>query len=76
MKFLIVTHAKEAERLAADIAAGTNVVSKTQAEYNIPDPVPADKRHVLDRDAAWKQYPLNITRDRIRILPVEGMFER
>ncbi|HXE80212.1 MAG TPA: insulinase family protein [Vicinamibacterales bacterium] len=76
VKFLIVTHAKEAERLAADIASGSNVVSRSQAEYNIPDPVPSERRHILERDAAWKRYPLNIPRDRIRIVPVERMFEK
>lgn len=75
VKVLIVTHAKEAERLAADIAAGTHVVSKSQAEYNIPEPVPADRRHILERDAAWTRFPLEIPRDRIRIVPVSRMFE-
>lgn len=75
VKFIIVTHESEAERLANDIAAGTNVVAKSQAEYNIPDPVPAGQRHILERDAAWKQYPLEIPRDRIRIVPVDRMFE-
>jgi zinc protease len=75
MKFLIVTHADQAQRLATDIATNANVVSKTQAEYNIPDPVPADKQDILRRDAEWKVYPLNISRDRISIVPVEEMFE-
>jgi len=76
VKFVIVTDASEAERLAADIAAGTNVVRKSRAEYNIPEPVPAEQRHILERDAAWKQYSLAIPRDRIRIVSVERMFER
>jgi zinc protease len=75
MKFVVVTNASEGDRLASDIASGVNVTSKTQAEYNIPEPVPADKKHILERDAAWKQYPLNIPRDRIRVVPVERLFE-
>jgi zinc protease len=75
MKFLIVTHVDQAQRLATDIAANAHVVSKTQAEYNLPDPVPPDKQDILRRDAEWKAYPLTIPRDRITIVPVEQMFE-
>jgi zinc protease len=75
VKFLIVTHVDQAERLASDIAGDSNVVGKSQAEYNIPDPVPPDKQDILHRDEQWKAYPLHIPRDRIRIVPVDQMFE-
>jgi hypothetical protein len=75
MKFLIVTHGDQAQRLATDIATNANVVSKTQAEYNIPDPVPPDKQDILRRDAEWKAYPLNIPRERMTIVPVDQVFE-
>jgi hypothetical protein len=71
-----VTHADQAQRLATDIATNANVVSKTQAEYNIPEPVPADKQDILRRDAEWKAYRLNVPRDRITIVPVDQMFEK
>ena len=75
LKLIITTNQSEAERLANDIASNTGITAKTQAEYNIPDPVPDDKQDILKRDEHWKQYPLGISRERIHIVPAQQMFE-
>jgi zinc protease len=74
MKFLIVTHPDQAGRLADDIAGGRPAAGKTREEYHIGDPVPAEKRALLERDRQWAAYPLAIARDRIRIVKSEELF--
>lgn len=75
LKYVIVTNASEGEHLANDIANNTNVVTKTPAEYHIPTPVPPEKQKLLDQDKKWTEYPLNIPRGNIHIIPSDQLFE-
>jgi len=76
LKYVIVTNASVADKLADDIAAGTNVVSKTLAEYHISEPIPPDKQKMLQQDEQWKAYLLDIPRSNIRVVKAEEMFEK
>jgi len=51
------------------------VTSKSLAEYHITEPIPAEKQEMLKQDEMWKAYPLNISRDRIKVMKAEQMFE-
>jgi hypothetical protein len=76
LKFIIVTNESLGDKLADDVAAGTNVVSKTLAEYHISEPVPHEKQKMLEQDEQWKAYPLNIPRENIRVVKAADMFEK
>ncbi len=75
LKYVIVTNESLADKLADDIAHGTNVVPKTLAEYHIADPIPPEKQQMLQQDEQWKAYPLNIPRGNIRVVKAADMFE-
>ena len=75
LKIIITTNQDFAQKLADDIANNTDVVSKTNEEYHIPEPIPPDKQQMLEQDAAWKQYPLGIPKANITIVKAEQMFE-
>jgi len=75
LKYVIVTNEGLAGKLADDIAAGTGVTPKTLAEYHISEPVPAEKKAMLDQDEQWKAYPLNIPRANIEVVKAADMFE-
>jgi len=75
LKYVIVTNESVAQKLADDIASGSNVVSKTREEYHISEPVPPEKQQMLAQDEEWKAYKLNIPRENITIVKAEQMFE-
>ncbi|HYG97923.1 MAG TPA: insulinase family protein [Terriglobales bacterium] len=75
LKYVIVTNEKNADQLASDIANNTNVVSKTNEEYHIAEPISEEKQQMLKQDEQWKAYPLNIDRDSIRIVKSDQLFE-
>jgi len=75
LKYVIVTNASEAGRLADDIANNKNVVTKTPAEYHIPTPIPPEKQAMLDQDKQWAAFPLEIPRENIHIVKSEQLFE-
>ncbi len=75
LKYVIVTNQNGAEQLADDIANGTNVVSKTLAEYHISEPIPPEKQKMLDEDKQWAAYSLDIPRKNIHVVKAEEMFE-
>jgi zinc protease len=75
LKFVVVTNESVAQKLADDIAADTNVVSKTREEYHISEPAPPEKQKMLAQDEEWKAYKLNIPRENISIVKAEQMFE-
>ena len=75
LKFVIVTNETLASKLADDIAAGTNVNPKTLAEYHISEPIPDDKKAMLQQDEQWKAFPMNIPRSKIQIIKAADMFE-
>jgi zinc protease len=75
LKFVIVTNESLADKLATDIAVGTNVTQKTLAEYHISEPVPDDKKAMLQQDEQWKAFPMNIPRSKIQVIKAAEMFE-
>jgi zinc protease len=75
LDYVIVTNEAEGEKLANDIANGTNVQSKTPEEYHIAQPVPPDKQQMLDQDKQWAAYPLSIARANITVVKAADMFE-
>lgn len=84
LAIVIITGEVRAEALAAEIAAGGPAWGKGPAEYQIEVVerdgqkfynVPESKRGLLQRDAAWAWYWLDIPRDRIRVVPAARMFE-
>ena len=75
LEYVIVTNESLGDKLADDIANGTNVKSKSLADYHISEPVPPEKQKMLEQDEQWKAYPLNIPRANIQIIKAEAMFE-
>ncbi|HVO80098.1 MAG TPA: pitrilysin family protein [Terriglobales bacterium] len=75
LKYVIVTNENQGDKLADDIAGGTNVTSKTLAEYHISEPIPPEKQKMLGQDEQWKAYPLNIPRSNIQVVKAADMFE-
>jgi hypothetical protein len=75
LDYVIVTNEADGEKLANDIANGTNVQSKTPEEYHIAQPVPPDKQQMLDQDKQWAAFPLNIPRANITVVKAADMFE-
>ncbi|MCL6480544.1 MAG: insulinase family protein [Firmicutes bacterium] len=83
LKYVIVTDDEVAPKLAEAIAANQPARGKDPAEYQIEVReengqklylVPEAKRALLERDAVWAHYWLDIPRDRIRIVPAERLF--
>ena len=75
LDYVIVTNEKEGAKLASDIANGTNVESKTLAEYHISEPIPPEKQQMLEQDKRWAAFPLNIPRANITVVKAADMFE-
>ncbi len=84
IKYLIVTEADKAEALAEDIRLDRNAKGKTAADYRIDIveeagvtllKVPEDKLDVLRLDAVWENYDLRLEAERVRVVPVEALFE-
>ncbi len=84
IKFLIVTEADKAEALADDIRLNRNAKGKTPADYRIDVleeagvtyfKVPAEKLEILRLDAVWENYSLRLDIDRVKVVPVEALFE-
>lgn len=84
IKFLIVTEADKAEALAEDIRLDRNAKGKTAADYRIDIveeagvtllKVPEDKLGILRLDAVWENYDLQLEPERVRVVPVEALFE-
>ncbi len=84
LRYVIITSAEVAPKLAEEIGRGGAAWGKKPAEYQIDVKeeggakvytVPEAKLELLRRDAVWAYYPLSIPRDRIKIVPVEKMFE-
>lgn len=75
LKYVIVTNESLGDKLADDIASGNNITPKTLAEYHISEPIPPQKKEMLQQDEQWKAYPLNIPRSNIRVVKAADMFE-
>jgi zinc protease len=75
LKYVIVTNESLGDKLADDIASGSNVTPKSLAEYHISEPIPPEKKEMLQQDEQWKAYPLNIPRSNIRVVKAADVFE-
>jgi zinc protease len=75
LRYVITTDETFAPQLADDLANGSNVASKSLADYHISEPIPQDKQSMLAQDQRWIEYPLNIKRGDIHIVKSEQMFE-
>lgn len=84
VKYLLITEADRAQELAENIRNGENIWGKTPEDYRIDVEeregttfymVPKDKLDILRKDAAWAHHPLKLDADRIRVVPVEALFE-
>ncbi|HXE74500.1 MAG TPA: pitrilysin family protein [Candidatus Xenobia bacterium] len=84
LRYVIITHKDVAPKLADDIAAGGPAWGKSPADYQIDVKeeggrklyeIPEARLRTLQGDAVWAFYPLNIPRNRIRIVPAEKLFE-
>ena len=75
LDYVIVTSEANGEKLANDIASGSDVQSKTAEEYHISQPIPPDKQKMLDQDKQWAAYPLQIPRANIEVVKAAEMFE-
>ena len=75
LEYVIVTNESLGDKLADDVASGSNVTSKTLAEYHISEPIPPEKQKMLEQDETWKAFPLNIPRENIRVVKAADMFE-
>lgn len=75
LEYVIVTNESLGDKLADDVASGSNVTSKTLAEYHISEPIPPEKQKMLEQDEKWKAFPLNIPRENIRVVKAAEMFE-
>lgn len=83
LKYVVVTDDEVAPRIADAIASNQPAWGKEPAEYQIEVReengqklylVPETKRALLERDAVWAHYWLDIPRNRIRIVPAERLF--
>ena len=84
MRYVIVTSEEWADRLAADIISGENATGKSMAAYNFEAlesdgetqyVVPDGKQPMLDKDALWEAYPLNLSADRVRVIKSTALFQ-
>ena len=75
LDYVVVTSEANGEKLANEIASGSNVQSKTAEEYHIPQPTPPDKQKMMDQDKEWAAYPLHIPRANIEVVKAADMFE-
>ncbi len=84
LRYVIITHKDVAPKLADAIAAGGPAWGKSPADYQIDVKeeggrklyeVPESRLGTLQGDAVWAYYPLNIPRNRIKIVPAEKLFE-
>jgi zinc protease len=84
LKYVVVTSKAMAPKLVEQIAGNAPAWGKPPADYQIDSKeeggekvyaVPERKLSLLQRDAAWAYYGLDIPRSRIHIAPAEKMFE-
>jgi zinc protease len=84
IKYLIVEKMEKARALANDIRLDRNTAGKTPEEYQISSAeqdgqrvydIPEARLHVLQQDAVWASTRLGIDPQRIRVVPVEALFE-
>jgi zinc protease len=84
LEYVVVTSKAMAPKIAEQLAGNAPAWGKPPADYQIDSKeeggekvylVPERKLQLLQLDAAWAYYPLDIPRSRIHIVPAEKMFE-
>jgi len=75
LRYVITTDEAFAPQLAEDLAKGSNVTTKTLAEYQISEPVPPEKESMLAQDRRWIEFPLDLKASDIHIIKAEHLFE-
>ncbi len=84
IRYVVITDQSVADKLADDIATNQNAGGKSLKDYQLDTEeregtkywlVPEARIETLKRDAVWETYPLNIPRNRIRVVKAEQMFE-
>lgn len=83
-KAVLVTDDEEAPKIAEALASGKPAWGKSPAEYQLQAKdgeggkvyqIPEARLETLRRDAVWAHHPLALSREDIRIVPAERMFE-
>lgn len=84
LKILVVTAADRAGELAGALVADGEVYGKSLQDYDVATTgegdalvyeLPASRLPTVRRDAVWANTPLGLTADRVRVVPVEALFE-
>ena len=84
IKYLVVTDDEWALRLAKDIRTSRGGEGKSLEAYQIAFreeggqqvyAIPQEKLEIVQKDAVWSAYPLEIRQTNIRVVPVERIFE-
>ncbi len=84
VKILVVTEASAADRLRREVIEGGPAYAKQPADYNLSSEgegegmiyrVPIANLETLRLDGAWAHYWLDLEPDRVRVVPVEALFE-
>ena len=84
LKYLVVTNREVAGQLASQVASGEKATGKTPQEYRVAVEekdgaklyrLSEEQLEILRRDAVWEAYPLEIRSEKIRVVPVERLFE-
>lgn len=84
LKYLVVTSRDMADQLAEDLATGRRAGGKPPQEYRgavekqngVKQYRLSEKQlQILRQDAVWEAYPLEISPRKIRVVPVERLFE-
>lgn len=84
LKILVVTDAEKAQAFADDVAHDRNSLGKSLEDYQIVSAevegeetiqLPISRLTTIQRDAVWASYHLGIDPSRIRVVPVEAVFE-
>jgi len=84
IRYVVITDQGLAAKLADDIANNRNASGKTPKQYQLDSEqregveywlVPEGRLKILQQDALWEAYRLDIPRSNIRIIKAEQMFE-
>lgn len=84
IKFLLVAKMETARKLAEDIRLDRNVTGKSLEDYQVTKlerdgqtlyEISEDRVRILKRDAVWENTRLQLDAARIRVVPVESLFE-
>ena len=85
VKILVVTSADAAERLREEVVAGGPAYAKGPADYNLASEgegesmlyrVPVEMLETLRLDGVWAHHCLGLEPGRVRVVPVDALFER